>query len=83
MENRDIKKHLTNIEGALQTYSHGISHLRGEALDIASEFLGKPPEYWESNANEAHATLAKLNIIEESGRSLEAELGTYFPDCNE
>ena len=83
MENRDIRNNLSNIEGALETYSQGISHLRGEALGVVNIFLDKPPEYWESNPTEARDTLTKLGAIEESGRSLEADLGSHFPNCNE
>ena len=83
MENRDIRNNLNKIEGALETYSQGISDLRGEALNIVNDFLEKPPEYWDRNPNKAQYALTRLNTIEQSGRSLEADLGSHFPNCNE
>ena len=83
MENRDIKSNFSDLDGALETYSHKISHLRREALVVANNFLEKPPHYWESNADKARDAFKKLSTIEQSGRSLEAELGSHIADCNE
>jgi hypothetical protein len=83
MENRNIESNMSNLDGALETYSYKISRLRREALVVANNFLEKPPHYWGSNSDEARDALKKLVTIEQSGRSLEAELGAHFPDCNE
>lgn len=65
MEDRTMNCELNKpCSDALNLYASGISDLRTETMEIASDVLSRSPEYWNSNPEEASGLLLRLQDIE-------------------